>query len=339
MKSVLTADQAYVYAYLKKARSCKREDIQRDIGISPGKLNTALQLFFVVDKIAEVSGVLYYCESPLPVALRNAIAQTLPNAAPSEPTRSEPTCVVTPAQDLANEVAISPTHSFDQVMTEVQDKRRPSSLGEVVDFLKTLSGDLYSYISSPGTDYESTAQQFINYMDAKGWRFGKAPLKDWRAAVRRYAADAQNHWIVRKFQGFDNGFVTLDAERDQRRAAPASVEGYTLVEPPVQQLPPPAPVTRVTAPMLPPVQAQVVEAQATNSNDWAAQDYQDRRKLIEAKYAALYGAAPNPTAPAEEIEAYNKARNEFIEMVMRDCEHMTYSELFQLDLSNWAAAS
>ena len=294
MKSVLTADQAYVYAYLKKARSCKREDIQRDIGISPGKLNTALQLFFVVDKIAEVSGVLYYCESPLPVALRNAIAQTLPNAAPSEPTRSEPTCVVTPAQDLANEVAISPTHSFDQVMTEVQDKRRPSSLGEVVDFLKTLSGDLYSYISSPGTDYESTAQQFINYMDAKGWRFGKAPLKDWRAAVRRYAADAQNHWIVRKFQGFDNG---------------------------------------------PPVQAQVVEAQATNSNDWAAQDYQDRRKLIEAKYAALYGAAPNPTAPAEEIEAYNKARNEFIEMVMRDCEHMTYSELFQLDLSNWAAAS
>jgi hypothetical protein len=33
-----------------------------------------------------------------------------------------------------------------------------------------------------------SAQGFINYYDSNGWKVGKVPMKDWRAAVRSWEA-------------------------------------------------------------------------------------------------------------------------------------------------------
>ena len=329
LKPVLTPDQVLVFDYIKQVRSCSRDDMQVALGLTTAKLSAALELFFVVDKIAEVNDVLYFCESPLPVALRNTLAA---GVASTE---------ITPAQDRTNKKAIKPNPNFEQVKAVVQDRRRPKDMNEVIELLKGLEGDQYSYLLSPGTDYEATAEQFYNFMEAKGWRIGTSPLKDWRAAVRRYASDGQNHWIVRKYPGMNNAFVALDAERDVMHAAPASVTGYPLTQsqivPQVEQLPPPPAPVPAPAPALISPQAGMVPFDP--SHDWAAEDYRCRRALVEAKYSAIYGAAPSEGAPQEEIEAYTQARNRFVDMVMHDCEHMTYGELSQLDLTNWAAAS
>lgn len=324
-KPVLTPDQVLVFDYIKQVRSCSRADMQRALGLTPAKLSAALELFFVVDKIAEVNDVLYFCESPLPVALRN----TLSGVAPAEGT---------PAPDAAPKKRTS-NPNFEQLKEAVQAHRRPKDVNEVVELLKGLEGDDYSYLLSPGTNFEATAQQFFNFMEAKGWRVGTSPLRDWRAAVRRYASDGQNHWIVRKYPGMNNAFVTLDAERDVRHAVPASVTGYPLSQaqavPQVEQLPPPPAPAPAPALMAP--QAGMVPFDP--SHDWAAEDYRCRRALVEAKYSALYGPAPSEGAPQEEIAAYAQARDRFVDTVMHDCEHMTYGELSQLDLTSWAAAS
>ena len=350
MRSILTADQARVFAFIKKARVCTRADIQRELGLTQTKLSKALALFFVVDKLAEINGTLYFCESPLPQSLRAAVAQAtqVNNDAPIEAAApaaltSQPltlTPAATEAPEIEAEVVAAPSSvpsgsnppTLNDVLAKVKNKAKPSSLEEVINYLKELSDPrFYSYLSSPGTDYESTAQQFINYFEAKGWLYGKGPLKDWRAALRRYTSDAQNHWIVRKFQGYANGFVSLDAERD---AAIAS--DYTMIAAPqiaaseAQPATTPAPATPAPAAPLPCVPTQ---------SQWMAEETDSRRHLIEVKYAALYGPAPREEAPEEEKASYAQARNSFVDMVLRDCEHMTYSELMQLDVSNWAAAS
>ena len=128
LKPVLTPDQVLVFDYIKQVRSCSRGDMQVALGLTTAKLSAALELFFVVDKIAEVNDVLYFCESPLPVALRNTLAA---GVASTE---------VTPAQDRANKKAIKPNPSFEQVKAVVQDRRCPKDINEVIELLKLPRG-------------------------------------------------------------------------------------------------------------------------------------------------------------------------------------------------------
>lgn len=40
--------------------------------------------------------------------------------------------------------------------------------------------------------YAVDAERFFDYYESKGWVVGKAPMKDWKAAVRNWAAKREN---------------------------------------------------------------------------------------------------------------------------------------------------
>ncbi|ADV42333.1 DUF6291 domain-containing protein [Bacteroides helcogenes] len=63
----------------------------------------------------------------------------------------------------------------------VNDK---SSIGKSFRFSKPTFKDVEEYIYEQ--KYSIDAQSFIDYYDANGWRVGKNPMKDWRAAVRTW---------------------------------------------------------------------------------------------------------------------------------------------------------
>tara|TARA_B100000085_G_C18542869_1_gene512682 strand:- start:953 stop:1603 length:651 start_codon:yes stop_codon:yes gene_type:complete len=52
-------------------------------------------------------------------------------------------------------------------------------------FKKPSIEELNEYIVSKG--YPVSAQEFMDFYDANGWKVGKNPMKDWKAAVRTWA--------------------------------------------------------------------------------------------------------------------------------------------------------
>ena len=59
--------------------------------------------------------------------------------------------------------------------------------------------DVEDYINEKG--YNIDAHKFVDYYTANGWRVGKSPMKDWRAAVRNWS---RNNYQSDKKQGSGN---------------------------------------------------------------------------------------------------------------------------------------
>lgn len=51
-------------------------------------------------------------------------------------------------------------------------------------FVKPTLEEVQSYINEKG--YHFSAQKFIDYYDSVGWKIGKSPMKDWKAACRTW---------------------------------------------------------------------------------------------------------------------------------------------------------
>ena len=57
-------------------------------------------------------------------------------------------------------------------------------------FKKPTLEELEAYINEKG--YHFSAYNFINYYDSVGWKIGKSPMKDWKAACRTWEAKYKN---------------------------------------------------------------------------------------------------------------------------------------------------
>ena len=60
------------------------------------------------------------------------------------------------------------------------------------------------------------ADYFVNYYESKGWKVGKAPMKDWKAAVRNWARNDKawgNKQVFENPYNQDNGYDNEDAMR------------------------------------------------------------------------------------------------------------------------------
>lgn len=57
-------------------------------------------------------------------------------------------------------------------------------------FKKPTLEELEAYINEKG--YHFSASNFINYYDSVGWKIGKSPMKDWKAACRTWEAKYKN---------------------------------------------------------------------------------------------------------------------------------------------------
>ena len=57
-------------------------------------------------------------------------------------------------------------------------------------FKKPTLEELQAYINEKG--YHFNAENFINYYDSVGWKIGKSPMKDWKAACRTWESKYKN---------------------------------------------------------------------------------------------------------------------------------------------------
>lgn len=66
-------------------------------------------------------------------------------------------------------------------------------------FIPPTVEEVEDYINEKG--YRINAHKFVDYYTANGWRVGKSPMKDWRAAVRNWS---RNNYQSDKKQGSGN---------------------------------------------------------------------------------------------------------------------------------------
>ena len=59
---------------------------------------------------------------------------------------------------------------------------------------------------------EVDAQQFLNHYESNGWKIGKVPMVDWKAAVRTWEKNDKKNkpnsrvYIDKNSEGMDHGF-------------------------------------------------------------------------------------------------------------------------------------
>lgn len=69
-------------------------------------------------------------------------------------------------------------------------------------FIPPTVEEVEDYINEKG--YRIDAHKFVDYYTANGWRVGKSPMKDWRAAVRNWS---RNNYQSDKKQGSGNPWL------------------------------------------------------------------------------------------------------------------------------------
>ena len=113
---------------------------------------------------------------------------------------------------------------------ETQVRLGKDRLGEVIEEKKPSSRmarpsleEVQAYISEKG--YHIDAQRFIDYYESNGWKVGRNPMKDWKAAIRSWESrnKADNKPAKPKGQNFegrnqsDSYYSDLEAKLLNRR--------------------------------------------------------------------------------------------------------------------------
>lgn len=91
---------------------------------------------------------------------------------------------------------------------------RPANLQEVLYVINSLDHGKYAHLfGNPQVDLVATAKKFFRHYERKGWKVGKAPMRDWTYALRQaiasgYSADMKlNGWAI-TFRSFSaSGFM------------------------------------------------------------------------------------------------------------------------------------
>ena len=91
---------------------------------------------------------------------------------------------------------------------DIREKKPPQR------FKKPTLDELQEYISEKG--YRIDAEKFLDYYESNGWKVGKNPMKDWKAAVRNWNRNNTSSTIKanpnkNKFNNFQQRDDNLDA--------------------------------------------------------------------------------------------------------------------------------
>lgn len=78
----------------------------------------------------------------------------------------------------------------DAVSVENHDQQKPPKKNGTQRFTKPTKPEIARYCRE--NNYNVDAIQFFNYYESNGWRVGRNPMKDWKAAVRTWARKAAN---------------------------------------------------------------------------------------------------------------------------------------------------
>ena len=75
---------------------------------------------------------------------------------------------------------------IEEVVTPAISERR------AIRFHKPTIDEIVAYCSE--NDFKLDAHRFYDYYESNGWRVGKTPMKDWRAAIRNWVRNEQNKY-------------------------------------------------------------------------------------------------------------------------------------------------
>ena len=77
---------------------------------------------------------------------------------------------------------------IEEVVTPAISERR------TIRFHKPTIDEIVAYCSEK--DFKLDAHRFYDYYESNGWRVGKTPMKDWRAAIRNWVRNEQNKYSL-----------------------------------------------------------------------------------------------------------------------------------------------
>ena len=83
-------------------------------------------------------------------------------------------------------VAQSEQPAINQVATNKQPRKASNSPRKTIKFIPPTEEEIKSYVLEKG--YHFNPEQFIPHYQSKGWKVGKEPMKDWKAACRTWEA-------------------------------------------------------------------------------------------------------------------------------------------------------
>lgn len=108
---------------------------------------------------------------------------------------------------------------LDKVNYLEADKSAPTTTKR---FKKPTLDELQEYISEKG--YRIDAEKFLDYYESNGWKVGKNPMKDWKAAVRNWNRNNTNSTI--KPSPNKNKFSNFQQRDDNLEALEKKLLGY-----------------------------------------------------------------------------------------------------------------
>lgn len=88
---------------------------------------------------------------------------------------------------------------------------RDKSIENNKRFIKPSVNDIADYCNN--NNYNIDAERFYDYYESKGWKVGKAPMKDWKAAVRMWSRNNKDQ----KPQSKVPDFTMPERYKNQRR--------------------------------------------------------------------------------------------------------------------------
>lgn len=119
-----------------------------------------------------------------------------------------------------DDCCVTVTHRDSPLESESNTNPNPNTKGErarETRFTPPTIEDVKSYCSSRNNSVDP--QKFLDYYTSNGWRVGKNPMKDWKAAVRtwernEYGSPAKAGTDYQKRQYTDSDFAAMEVDLD-----------------------------------------------------------------------------------------------------------------------------
>ena len=110
---------------------------------------------------------------------------------------------------------------YDIILSDNKEEKKDNNkLLSKKKFKQPTVEEVSAYVQEKG--YNVDAEHFVSYYESNGWKVGRNPMKDWKAAVRTWAKNGTTQ------NNRNNGqYITND---DRRRAEKARRDEETIAE-------------------------------------------------------------------------------------------------------------
>jgi hypothetical protein len=179
----LDNDHRLFYLYLltnEKTKQCgiyeiSKKQISFELGMSIDRVSKLLSFFIKTGKIM-------YSETTKEVALKNWMkfnGSTSPKVV---------SCINSELYNIKDRVLIEYVNNMYTASQEEQEQEEEEEQekNKRKVFVKPTFDEVRSYMAE--LKMMDIADRFISYYDSNGWKVGKNPMKDWKAAIRTWKA-------------------------------------------------------------------------------------------------------------------------------------------------------